>query len=312
MKWFLPGLCGLLPALLVAKSVTDIADRFVAPPAFQLVKQEKGTGFALISKRLTREWSDPFGTQLGFGVDDSNVLPPAYVSSKFADLVGQVKEKIPGEKVETAQIFNVRGHDWITIRLRGEKLGHRYLRVVALGEMGGLLAEIELVGSEAETGDLGRYLTWILQDNSPTPPNASNSPAPKPPPEKILTPQEAIFLAASAAPNGADGIFELTVRSTGRRNDTVFLNSELDYRDQRSLAVRIPPIVVAEYIKRYGAAPDVALKGKRIRVTGEALRTTITFVHDGVKTDKFYYQTHLPLLDLRQLEVLPDAEPPKK
>ncbi|MDI1321028.1 MAG: hypothetical protein PSW75_12675 [bacterium] len=298
------------PVLLPAKSAKDGAESFVAPSAFQLAKVQEEHGIALISQRVVREWRDPFGTRLGLGVDDTNVISPALLSSQFASIVEQATKSYPLEKIELAHIFNVKGHDWIVLRLRGSKGDQKHLRIVAVGEFRGFLVQIELVGPEPNASDIGRYLKWILEDNSPANPAANASqPAPtiipKPAAEKALTPEDAIHLAAAAAPDGVDGIFELTVRATGRDNDVIYLNSENNYRDQRCLTIQIPTVVVTEYVRKFGLAPDVALKGKHIRVNGEARRATIWITQYGLKTQNYYYQTHVKLVDPRQIEVVP-------
>lgn len=52
-----------------------------------------------------------------------------------------------------------------------------------------------------------------------------------------IAPHQAVLLAADAAPAGVEGTFALTVLGTGSQRDQLFLNSESDYRDQRSLTV---------------------------------------------------------------------------
>jgi len=298
----------LTPALLLARSASDIVDGFVVPPAFQTVKEANEHGIALISQHVARQWKDPLGIRLTVGVDDTNVISQAFVSSQLASMIEQVKKALPKETLELARVFGVHGHDWILLRLRGADNTRKYLRVVALGENGGLLSQIELFGAEAGANDIGRYLKWILEDNSPEATNA-NPPAPVTMPgrgaEQTVTPERAVSLAAAAAPEGIDGVFELTVKATGRVNDTVYLNSEADYRDQRNLTIKIPPYVVAIYTNQFGVAPDVALKGKTIRVRGEAHRVTIWFYTNGVRTENYYYQTHVRLIDPRQIEVPP-------
>lgn len=56
-----------------------------------------------------------------------------------------------------------------------------------------------------------------------------------------LTPEQAIHRAAEAAPSGVPGIYAMRVQATGRRGDRIFLNSELDYRDQRNLSIALLP-----------------------------------------------------------------------
>ena len=95
----------------------------------------------------------------------------------------------------------------------------------------------------------------------------------------------------------------MTVQATGTQNGRGFLNSELDYRDQRNLSVVLSPQAVQGLQERLGADPLVALQGKNILVTGSAARTRIAFIVDGVPTDKYYYQTHVNVTDASQLVI---------
>lgn len=303
-----------LGAWLPARSVSDIADKFTVPPAFSAVKQQKERGIALISQRATRTWVDPFGLQLGLAIDDTNVISPAYVSAQRAAIIEQARKFYPREKLETSGVFNIKGHNWIVVRLHGVHDGQDYLRIFTVGEFQGYLMHFELAGPSAWAGDIARYLRWTIEDNSPeSPANASGQPSPAAAPEADagtpLSSAAAILLAHAAAPKGIDGRFEITVRGTGLVDGTVYLNSEIDYRARNCLTVRIPPVVAAEFRKKYGGPPEVALKGKRLRLAGEAHRITIDLTRGGMKTGHHYYQTHIRLLDLRQIEAV-EAEIP--
>lgn len=118
------------------------------------------------------------------------------------------------------------------------------------------------------------------------------------------TPYDAIQRAAAAAPDAAPGPFVLTIRAAGRQGGLTYLNSELDYRDQRNLTVAIPANVERALRQRLGGASDAALIGKTIVVHGEARRIKIRFNCRGVPTESYYYQTHVTLADAQQLEVV--------
>ncbi len=120
-----------------------------------------------------------------------------------------------------------------------------------------------------------------------------------------ITPTQAILLAANAAPQGVKGTFLLEVRATGRMDGNIYLNSELDYRDQRDLTIAIHPEAARQFLQEHGQDVDDALKGKHIRVSGEALRVRIGFFANGQLTDKYYYQTHINVFEANQIEVLP-------
>lgn len=94
------------------------------------------------------------------------------------------------------------------------------------------------------------------------------------------------------------------MQATGSQDNFTYLNSELDYRDQRNLTIAISPGAARQLEAQLGAPPTVALKGKRILVNGVAVRTKIVFLADGKPTDKYYYQTHVRVTDATQIELL--------
>jgi len=120
-----------------------------------------------------------------------------------------------------------------------------------------------------------------------------------------IQPIEAIQLAATAAPNGVPGTFAVHVRATGHKDGLVYLNSELDYRDQRCLTIVLTPDVARALRSRLGADPSSALKDKNVLVTGEATRVTVWLTRGKRRTDKYYYQTHVTVTESSQLQVLP-------
>jgi hypothetical protein len=124
---------------------------------------------------------------------------------------------------------------------------------------------------------------------------------------RVLSPVEAVIGAAEAATTSRRvlrGVFEMQVRAAGRQDSLLYLNSETDYRDQRSLTIAITPAVERALREKFGSNIEGQFVGKRIRVTGSAQRITIWFSCYGKKTDKYYYQTHVPVFNLEQLTVL--------
>lgn len=128
---------------------------------------------------------------------------------------------------------------------------------------------------------------------TPTTPTSSITPN-----TSVITPFQAIQDAASN-PLGITGVFELQIRNTGEAKENhkgfIFLNSEIDYRDQRCLTIRIPPNIVSAY-KRINIDPLTYFTNKTIRVTGTAKRVKIDFISDnGLPSGKYYYQTHVQI-----------------
>jgi hypothetical protein len=123
---------------------------------------------------------------------------------------------------------------------------------------------------------------------------------------EVIKPMDAVMRAAEAAENKrrVHGVFEMVVRATGQEDSTSYLNSELDYRDQRNLTAVILPSAAPALKEKYGDDFLSGLKGKRIRITGAAQRVTIRIYIDGKRTDKYYFQTHVQVSQADQITVV--------
>jgi hypothetical protein len=110
--------------------------------------------------------------------------------------------------------------------------------------------------------------------------------------------------AAEIAPGGVSGVFEMQIKGTGRQGGVIYLNSETDYRDQRCLTLAIHSSVIPDFVQKYGAAPDIYLKNKKVHVSGEARRVKIWFNSNGKRTNSYYYQTHVFVTNDSQIKVL--------
>lgn len=115
---------------------------------------------------------------------------------------------------------------------------------------------------------------------------------------------EIIHNAADAAPAGVGGEYTLKIKAVGSSGSMVFLNTEQDYRDQRCVSIALHPTVVAQLTKKYGMSPEQYFTDKSITVKGRAQRMKIVFQTDGKPTDKYYYQTHIFVRELSQLDVV--------
>lgn len=113
-----------------------------------------------------------------------------------------------------------------------------------------------------------------------------------------------IALAEEKAPNGVTGSFTFLIKATGTRRGEVYLNSESDYRDRRSVTIAVVPEIVSEFTHTYGSPPDEFFLGKTIEVTGEAKRVKINFFANGRPTNKYYFQTHVNVTSIDQINVL--------
>lgn len=142
-------------------------------------------------------------------------------------------------------------------------------------------------------------------------------PVPASPPRttstRTLAPFEAVLAAAEAATTShrfVPGRFAFPVRATGRQDGRLYLNSELDYRDQRNLTIAVEPQAEPALRERLGGDPATLLVGRRIEVAGAAQRVTIWFWANGKRSDKYYFQTHVRVYRAEQLTVLPDSVAP--
>lgn len=118
-----------------------------------------------------------------------------------------------------------------------------------------------------------------------------------------IRPERAVIAAARAAPAGVSGIFTMTVRAMGHQNGHFYLNSELDYRDQRNLTIAMSDSAGAALVQKAGLSSERSLIGHKIFVRGIARRVQIDFVVDGRHTDKYYYQTHVVVTAPEQVTV---------
>jgi hypothetical protein len=112
-----------------------------------------------------------------------------------------------------------------------------------------------------------------------------------------IEPAEAVRAANANPENGIHGTFVLTVKAIGRQDGRAYLNSELDYRDQRCLTVEMTDAVASKLEEQIGA-PIQSLKNQRILITGQARRVRIVFRNDqDADSGYYYYQTHVMVTD---------------
>lgn len=115
---------------------------------------------------------------------------------------------------------------------------------------------------------------------------------------------EIIKSVAGSAPDGVEGEYVLKIKATGNQGRFVYLNTEFDYRDQRSVTVAIHPRLVPLFLEKYGATPQEYFVNKSVSVIGQAKRIRINFVSQGKPSSKYYFQTHIRVMDIAQIKVL--------
>jgi hypothetical protein len=144
--------------------------------------------------------------------------------------------------------------------------------------------------------------------SKPLPPATTSNAAAVAQPSPWIDAAQAVPLAATVAPKSVAGTFAMQVQGTGREGSLLYLNSETDYRDQRNLTAVILPEAAARLTDLLGSTADVVLKDKRILVTGAAQRVKVHFTANGMRTEKYYYQTHLLVSDANQIQIPTQAD----
>lgn len=120
---------------------------------------------------------------------------------------------------------------------------------------------------------------------------------------------EIIRSAAESAPKGVNGEYLLTIKTTGKQGNLVFLNTELDYRDQRNVTVALTPNVIVQLRNKYGLSPEQSPEqffvNKRTLVKGKAERIKVDFISSSNNpSGKYYYQTHIRVSKMSQIEIV--------
>ncbi|WP_036169305.1 hypothetical protein [Massilia sp. 9096] len=126
-----------------------------------------------------------------------------------------------------------------------------------------------------------------------------------PSPQAANSPQQVISMAAESATQPVFTTVALQVRAVGSQHDVTYLNSELDYRDQRNISIAISPAARMKVEAVFGGDLSKFATGKHILVKGRAQRVTIWFFDsNGQRSDKYYYQTQIPVSDPAQIQII--------
>ncbi|MCF6301234.1 MAG: hypothetical protein L3J52_08990 [Proteobacteria bacterium] len=100
------------------------------------------------------------------------------------------------------------------------------------------------------------------------------------------------------------GVFELTVRASGKDSKWGYLNSNLNYRTKYNLTIVLSKHIRKRLAKKYGQDPLEYFIGKTIRVKGEAKKIKIYKIVNKKRTNLVYFQSHVILESLRMIEVV--------
>ncbi|HJS17084.1 MAG TPA: hypothetical protein VJ795_18570 [Rheinheimera sp.] len=111
-----------------------------------------------------------------------------------------------------------------------------------------------------------------------------------------LTAWDAIVMSEQSAPEAVPGVFSLQIKNAAKIGDVVYLNTEYDYRDRRNVTLVLTPKLLKEFAASYpDQQADQYFLGRTIVVNGAASRQTIWFFSQGKPTEKYYFQTHIPI-----------------
>ena len=121
---------------------------------------------------------------------------------------------------------------------------------------------------------------------------------------QVIAPALAVMAAADSAPRGYPGRFGFVVRRADMVGRRLFLNSYPDYRDQRNLSVAIAPSVLATLRAKHGDDLRAAFMGRSILDVGEARRERIDFTVAGRPSGKYYFQTHVAVTRVEQIQIV--------
>jgi hypothetical protein len=136
----------------------------------------------------------------------------------------------------------------------------------------------------------------FLSACSSTPDKVSNS--------KLTDIIQLIEKAKRRFPEGVIGTFQIIIKATGSARGAIFLNSDLDYRDPKSIAVVLIPSIIESFTKKYGSSPDTYFINKTIEVKGKVERVRIYMYKNERRSKKYYYQTQIKVTNITQLKVL--------
>lgn len=116
---------------------------------------------------------------------------------------------------------------------------------------------------------------------------------------------EIIRKAAASAPEGVRGEYVLSIKAAGKQGNVVYLNTELDYRDQRNVTVALHPNIIPQLEAKYSVSAEALFIGKTIRVQGDAQRVRIDFIDAQLKpSGKYYFQTHIRISNATQINIV--------
>lgn len=100
------------------------------------------------------------------------------------------------------------------------------------------------------------------------------------------------------------GVFEFTVRASGKDKKLGYLNSNLNYRTKYCLTIVLSKHIRKRLAEKYGKDPLDFFIGKKVRVKGEVKKAKIHKVENKKVTNLVYFQSHIVLDAIKNIEIV--------
>ncbi len=100
------------------------------------------------------------------------------------------------------------------------------------------------------------------------------------------------------------GVFEFTIRASGKEKNKGYLNSNLNYRTKYNLTIVLSKHIRKRLTEKYGKDPLDFFIGKKVRVKGEAKKAKIHKIENKKVTNLVYFQSHIVLDTIKNIEIV--------
>lgn len=111
-------------------------------------------------------------------------------------------------------------------------------------------------------------------------------------------------IIALASNENIQGSFTIPIKAVGKQRGVTFLNSETNYKDKKNISIVLSPKISESFEGTYDLNAITYWVGKTVKVSGTAERAKIWYYQQGKKTERYYFQTHIRVTSLDQLQVL--------
>lgn len=101
-------------------------------------------------------------------------------------------------------------------------------------------------------------------------------------------------------PASVNGTFQFSIKSTHSKDGVVYLNTHVNEKDPKNIAVVLAQSTIDDFIQVYGSSLESYFKGKTIEVDGHVKLKQLIPVKDG----KHYYKTEIQVRNTDNLKVM--------